>query len=66
MIKGILSTEWGISAHYHEHADTNAEDIDFYRVVFLVIEDLRSSIDWSHLMSVLQRIRTVFNHAKVD
>ena len=66
MIKGIFPTEWGISAHYHEHADTNAEDIDFYRVVFLVIEDLRSSIDWSHLMSVLQWIRTVFNHAKVD
>ena len=67
MIKGIFPTEWGISAHYHEHADTNPEDIDCLRIVEgFILENLRSSVDLSHLIFILKPFRTVFSHAKVD
>ena len=66
MIKGIFPTEWGISAHYHEHADTNAEDIDCLRIVELTLENFWSSIDLSHLMFILKPDRAVLSHAKVD
>ena len=43
------SEERSRPADNHEHTHSDTKDIDFDRIVFLVIEDLRGPIDSSHL-----------------
>lgn len=66
VLEATISTEWGSSAHDHEHANTNPEDIDCLRIVELTLENFWSSIDLSHLMFILKPDRAVLSHAKVD